>query len=347
MNGMQFGKASRGSSDFITEWHTSGASESIVLPLITGIYTYDFMVDYGDDSGLKTVTAWDDADATHEYDDAGDYIVTISGTCEAWSFNNAGDRLKIIDVSNWGDVGFTYLNGAFYGCSNLYTTATDAGAFGSVTDVGGMFRDAVLVNPNTSSWDLGTAWSFYAMFYGAIAADPDTSFWDTSSATNMEFVFYGATSADPDVTDWDVSGVTSMEFMFYGATSADPYVADWVTTLVENMQYMFCNATALNPDISGWNTGVVANMDYMFYGATLANPDVSGLDVADVATMDFMFYSSAFSDTNYDLLLDAWEHQSLQSDVPFHAGTAKYTKTAAKLVLTDTYNWAITDGGSA
>jgi hypothetical protein len=49
---------------------------------------------------------------------AGTYTVEITGQCEGWSFNNAGDKLKIKKVLSWGDAcgfkGFKYISLLLY-----------------------------------------------------------------------------------------------------------------------------------------------------------------------------------------------------------------------------------------
>ncbi len=113
---------------FITEWRTSTPSESITLPLNIGNGSSFNCTVYWGDGGQSSITAYDDLDRTHSYAVAGDYEVEIIGTCEGWSFNNAGDKLKIIDIISWGDLctfdGFKYLENGFYGCSNLISLAS-------------------------------------------------------------------------------------------------------------------------------------------------------------------------------------------------------------------------------
>ena len=56
--------------------------------------------------------------------------------------DNSGDKLKITDIKQWGDVVWSSFQNAFYGCSNMLTTATDAPNLSSVTDMGSMFAFA-------------------------------------------------------------------------------------------------------------------------------------------------------------------------------------------------------------
>jgi len=132
---------------FITEWTVSGdaTARTITLPLINtrteGALAYNCTVDWGDGSATSNVTAYNDAARAHTYASNGTYQVNIIGTCEGWSFNNAGDKLKIVRVINWGTAGvfngFKYLKGAFYGCTNLTSLGTGkilASGTGVLTD---------------------------------------------------------------------------------------------------------------------------------------------------------------------------------------------------------------------
>jgi hypothetical protein len=110
---------------FKTQWTTSAPGETITLPL-TNNGTFNCTVNWGDGGATSTITAWDDVDKTHTYAAAGTYDVEITGECPGWSFNNGGDKLKIVDILYWGDSadfgGFQYLTGGFYGCTNLKST---------------------------------------------------------------------------------------------------------------------------------------------------------------------------------------------------------------------------------
>jgi hypothetical protein len=62
--------------------------------------------------------------------------------------------------------------------------------------------------------------------------------------------------------------------------------------------------------------------------------------------MENMFLNVTLSTANYDSLLSGWSTlPSLQNNVTFSAGNSKYSDSVARSVLTDQYNWIITDGG--
>jgi hypothetical protein len=115
---------------FKTEWTVAGdaTARTITLPLYnSGVF--DCTVSWGDGTADSTITTYDDADRAHEYASDGTYNVEIVGECPGWSFNNAGDRLKITDILYWGDDevfgGFQYLSAGFYGCENLKSVGNE------------------------------------------------------------------------------------------------------------------------------------------------------------------------------------------------------------------------------
>jgi len=112
-------------------------------------------------------------------------------------FNNGGDKLKIIDIKQWGEVVWSSFNAAFFGCQNMLVTATDVPNLSSVTDMGNMFRDASSANPDTSNWDV-------------------------SNVTDMSRMFEDAESFNRDLSNWCVTNIASEPINF--DTGADAWV---------------------------------------------------------------------------------------------------------------------------
>jgi len=206
-----------GPPPFITVWRITNANESIILPLPSG-FTYNFIVNYGDGTGDLTVNSFDDANSIHEYAVAGDYTVTIAGTCQAWQFSSKGtSKFNILDITQWGDVGFISLFGAFYKCQALVITATD-NIGDNVTDLSYAFYDTT-VNPNTTNWNISKVTTLTGIFEKNNFANPDVSNWDTGKVTTLYSSFFNASSVNLDVSGWDTSSVTDMRYTFLGCTS--------------------------------------------------------------------------------------------------------------------------------
>jgi len=150
-------------------------------------------------------------------------------------FNNGGDKLKITDIKQWGTIVWSSFERAFYGCSNMLTTATDVPNLSLVTNMSIMFWSASSANPDTLNWDVSSVINMQFMFYFASSANPNTTNWDVSSVTNMRRMFFSASSANPNTSNWDVSSVTDMDRMFYNTNLS-----------VENLTACYENWSQLN-----------------------------------------------------------------------------------------------------
>jgi len=53
-------------------------------------------------------------------------VENVPGGFPAIYFNGGGDRLKLMQISNWGAVTWDTMHAAFHGCNNLTITAADA-----------------------------------------------------------------------------------------------------------------------------------------------------------------------------------------------------------------------------
>jgi surface protein len=115
-------------------------------------------------------------------------------------FNNGGDKLKITDIKQWGKVAWSSFNAAFFGCSNMLTTATDVPNLSSVTTMFVMFRSASSANPDVSNWDVSSVTSMVQMFFNTSSANPDVSNWDVSSVTSMSVMFRDSNISEENLT---------------------------------------------------------------------------------------------------------------------------------------------------
>jgi len=154
------------------------AADTFVLPWIG---TYD--VDWGDGNVDLAVTD----SQTHVYASSGIYDVKVTAAIGQIYFANSGDKSKLIDIRNWGNVGWTTMDRAFWGCNNLTNvTASDVPDLSGVTIMFLAFRDCTLLT------------------------DLDVSLWNTSNVTNMNSTFRFCSSlTDLDVSLWDIDQVTT------------------------------------------------------------------------------------------------------------------------------------------
>lgn len=171
--------------NFTSTWTTlnvsSGSSplDSIRLPLVSG-GTYNFTVDWGDGI-VDYIYYYGQPESTHVYSSPGTYVIKINGTINGWSFNNSGDKLKILNISQFGFLQLGTTGGAFNGCSNLTISAEDALNLTDSTSFTSAFRGTSSLTgiPSVSSWDVSRIETMNSMFRGS-SFDQDISSWDYS-----------------------------------------------------------------------------------------------------------------------------------------------------------------------
>jgi len=175
---------------------TSGVDDTFTLPTKTG-YSYSANVDWGDSSS-STITAFDDADITHTYSVEGLYTIKITGTFEAWSFNNGGDKLMATAVHFGSEVTFKYFRLMFFGCSNLVTVTGQILADVATTSGDNVFNAcSSLVNiPSDLITELVNIEVFSGFFTDctSLGSIPSGFFNFVGSATVYQLLFGGCTS---------------------------------------------------------------------------------------------------------------------------------------------------------
>lgn len=205
---------------FITTWKTDNAGSSLTNQISIPTYStgiYSCFVDWGDGKS-NYINTYNDAAWTHTYSVAGTYTIKIFGKFVGLQFNNAGDKLKILNVLKWGQdfrlgVG---VSGHFYGCSNLAITATDVLQNGSNGNLEYTFRGCTSITtiPKIEYWDTSRVTSMLGTFYGCTNFNSPLTYWDTSSVINMTSMFNGATAFNQDVSSFSIAALTTAKYMF-------------------------------------------------------------------------------------------------------------------------------------
>ena len=231
------------------------------------------------------------------------------------------------------------------GVYNLEVKSKEVNGFNRIAFDNGGDKDKII---DIKQWGTIVWSSFERSFFGCSnMLTTATDIPDLSNVTDMSVMFREALSANPDTSNWDVSSVTTMRSMFYDVSSANPDTTNWDVSNVTDMSFMFNNASSANPDTSNWNVSNVTSMSDMFESASSANPDTTNWDVSNVTNMKAMFEDSNLSVENLTLIYENWSQLNLQQNVTFSAGNIKYNASgqAGRDVMTNTYNWGITDGG--
>lgn len=295
---------------------------------------------------------------THTYSSAGEYnIYVLESATKGFGkirFNNGGDKLKMINIANWGIFDFEISN-TFMGCSNMTCTATDAPVYAADNNhLVGAFRGCTNFNGAIGNWDISNCTSLERVFNNCTNFNQDLNSWNVSNVQNMKAIFDSCSSFNGNVTSWNVSSVTNFDSTFRNCTVFNQNIGSWNTSSVTNMSSMFNNALAFNQSIDSWNVSSVTTMNKMFnMTATNAyNQDMSSWDFEGLSDSNALFRfikGSSMSTTNYSALLIRWAAQDVVNSLTVDSGSIQYSSSAAsaRQSLIDDDSWTITDGGQA
>jgi hypothetical protein len=218
---------------------TLTASDSITLPLNSS-GTFNFVVNWGDGTS-DTITAFNQAERIHSYagQPAGDYVVTITGTCTAWSFASVTtSRAKLKTIDQWGDTGLNLLS--FLSCTSLTTLPANLNFTGS---------------------------SLASCFFGcsALTTLSPSLFSLCSSVTDFTQTFYQCNSVSLTIPsglfDNCTSAIGFFGCFFRGRFSTIPTDLFKFNTAVTQFAGVFAdnpNITSLPVDLFRYNTGVTS-----------------------------------------------------------------------------------------
>lgn len=213
----------------------TSANDQFTIPTTGTGYNYD--VDWGDGTTSTGVTG----STTHTFPSAGNYVVKISGAFPRIYFNSGGDRLKLLEVQNWGNIvwGSDFRN-AFFGCSNMNITATDSPDLSNTTLMTAFLYNCTSLDADLGSWDVSNCTGMAAMFQGAtIYQGQGLENWDVSNVTNMSSMFF-LTNFDNNIGNWQLnSGLTTMDSIFRSGSL--PSSANYTDSIVGWANYVFTN----------------------------------------------------------------------------------------------------------
>ena len=297
-------------TSFITTWRTTTSNETITIQTTGSGYNYNISTSDG-----QTFTSITGSQAI-TFATAGDYNVSISGDFPRININNGIDKDKIIDVK-WGNIVWSSFQSAFFGCSNLIGSFTDAPNITNVTNFENSFRNCSSFSANLSSWDVSNVTNFSSAFliFGGGATAPSTPVsgldsWDMSSATSISAMLRNQTNYNEDLSSWNVSNVTNMANTFFGSTSFDQ-------------------------NLSAWDIANVTNFTNFAKSSTFSTSNYDAILIGWEATLQAAFPNG----TGYT------------PTISINFGNSEYTggsaAETARTSLINNFNWTITDGGIA
>jgi len=310
----------------------SSTSTQFALPLrSTG--TYNFTVDWGD-GNEDTITTWNDAAATHTYSTAGTYEIQLDGTVTGFRFANAGDKLKVTDITNWGDNLSLTESQAFYGCDNMVITATDDGPTITSTTFESMFRgcSSLTTIPGMENWNISTVTSLKECFRDSTSFNQSLANWDTSNVTDFFGCFSTCSAFNGDVTGWNVSSATTFRNLFFNCVAFNQDISAWAPTAsMTSLRSTFRNCTLFNQNLNSWNVSGVTEFIETFYLATAFNGNITSWDTSSATSMDSMFrQASAFNQdiSGFNTTLVTDMDQMLRQATTFDQDVGSWVVTA-------------------
>ncbi|MCB4807494.1 BspA family leucine-rich repeat surface protein [Tamlana sp. 62-3] len=279
-----------GTTPFVTTWLAGDEVDNFGIRLdnsvliLTNGNGHNFTVDWGDGN----ITTNHTGNASHDYEFAGIYTVSITGDFPNLNFAYQ-DRL--LTIEQWGDNKWTSMHNMFNGCYRLKGNYTDRPDTSNVNDMSYMFYGAQSFNEYIANWDISNVTNMENMFFNAYNFNQDLGNWNVSNVINMSNLFTNARSFNQNIGNWNVSKVTSMSSMFEG-TSFNHDIGNWNVAQVTDMSNMFYLNADFNHDITRWDVSNVMDMKQMFSHAFKFNQDISVWDVSNVLNMSNMFYAA-------------------------------------------------------
>ena len=295
------------------------AADTFVLPNYSS-GTYDYYVDWGDGGAEEHITTA--GNHSHTYAAGGSYQVKIRGTMPQIYFNGGGDCAKLTTIDNWGNIAWSSMYAAFYGCSNMTGNYTDAPNLFAVANMYSMFRDCSSFNQSVSNFN-------------------------TAKVTSMRSMFRGCSSFNQSVSNFNIAAVTDISFMFLGCNiNAAGTTTNYDATLVAWAAQDAPNSLNFNGGASKYGEGLVENGTTD--GAAANKLIQSGQNFLTTVAVGDVVYNT--TDGTYALVtaIDSDTQLSISADIMANAEVYRIqhsaaAKARASLILNDL--WTITDGG--
>lgn len=290
--------ASAQNAPFITTWEIPNSS-SITIP--TEGTGYNYTVDFGDGTVLTNQTG----DVSHYYSSPGVHTVSITGDFPRIYFyeSNTANKEYLKSIEQWGDIEWTSMHSAFYGCSNLVVNAIDAPDLSQAESISYMFRGCGNFNQSIDHWDVSNIkYMNYVFLYCYIFNQPLNN-WDVSNVEELQGTFYFAEVYNQPLDNWNVSNVATTKQMFYFAESFNQSLNNWDISNITDISGMFQYASSFNQPLDNWDISNVITMEEIFYSATDFNKNLNTWDVSNITDMSNMFYRA----NSFNQPLDSWD----------------------------------------
>jgi len=200
------------------------AADTFVLP-VTDKSAGSYFVDWGDGGAEEEFTTI--GNKSHTYAAQGTYQIKVRGGLTSLIFNNAGDRLKLIYIDQWGNIKLTSCNAMFYNCSNMNSRALDSPNTRNVLSMKLMFSGCTTFNQSLAHLYTANVTSMENMLSWCSSFKQSLATLSLASATNLSLMLNGCninevgttTNYDATLVAWADDPNTPANLNFNGGTS--------------------------------------------------------------------------------------------------------------------------------
>lgn len=201
---------------FVSVWNTgflgTSLNHQINLP-VEGNYTYEWeeLDQMGNPLGNTGTGEGTDAQ-TIDFPEEGIYRISIwpegSYGFKSLTFNNSGDKNKIIDIEQWGDVIWSTYENAFYGAENLKITATDLPFFEKNFSMKNAFAETTMESiGQIENWNTVRVINLDGVFKNNPNFNQDIGQWNTKKVKYMKDTFLNTSSFNFPLDDWKLNNL--------------------------------------------------------------------------------------------------------------------------------------------
>ena len=242
---------------FITRWQGT-AGQTLRIPIVGT--NFKIVVKKEGVTLLDETISVEKADTPYILNTAtdGEYIVE-AGPQNVQYIQFVEDKAKrgsaeaLLAVEQFGDVEWTTMFQAFYGCKNMtFGSSIDKPYLSRVTDMSQMFRACSKFNEPIGNWDVSSVTKMVATFFNCPIFNQNLNDWDVSHVTTMSQIFRWCIKFNQPLDKWKVSNVTNMVAMFMSCREFAQTLSSWDVSNVTDMNLMFAGCDAYDEDLSGW-----------------------------------------------------------------------------------------------
>ena len=315
-------------NEFITEWYIEEYSWDTTLQFPGEGVDYTIIwEEVGNPANPDTITNAQSGQVI-KFSAPGTYLVKAmpgSGTFNGFNvsqyYNNSSNLLF---VRQWGNIAWTSMEGAFWGCYNMDVTATDVPDLSLVKSMKNMFASCSNLTGNSSfsNWNTSGVEDMSNMFQSASKFNQNINNWNTQNVRNMSYMFTSTQLFNQPLNNWNTSNVSDMSYMFSNTYSFNQNIDSWNTANVTTMKSMFGLATFFNQPLNSWDMSSVEDISEMFYSAYSFNQPLNNWDVSNVKTMNSTFTAA----TEFNQNINSWNTVNVTSMVGTFASTNSFNQ---------------------